>query len=43
MKETMNAEQFKRFEQLELHHEGPSALFRSRIAQELKITDEQRQ
>ena len=43
IKETMNAEQFKRFEQLELQHEGPPALFRPQIAQELKITDEQRQ
>ncbi len=43
LKETMNAEQFKRFEQLELQHEGPPALFRPQIAQELKITDEQRQ
>ena len=43
VKETMNAEQLKRFEQLELQHEGPPALFRPQIAQELKITDEQRQ
>ena len=43
VRETMNAEQFKRFEQLELQHEGPPALFRPQIANELKITDEQRQ
>jgi len=42
LKETLNAEQFKRFEQLELQHEGPSALFRPQIAQDLKITGEQR-
>ena len=42
LEETLNAEQFKRFEQLELQHEGPSALFRPQIAQELKITSEQR-
>ena len=40
IKEAMNAEQFKRFEQLELQHDGPPALFRSKIAQELKITAE---
>ncbi len=43
LKETMNAEQFKRFEQLELQHDGPPALFRPQIAQELKITDGERQ
>ncbi len=43
LKETLNAEQFKRFEQLELQHEGPSALFRPGVAKELKITDGQRQ
>ena len=43
LKETLNAEQFKRFQQLELQHEGPPALFRPEIAKELKITDEQRQ
>ena len=43
VRETMNAEQFKRFEQLELQHDGPPALFRPQIAQELKITDGQRQ
>ncbi|MCX6898609.1 MAG: hypothetical protein NT105_07915 [Verrucomicrobia bacterium] len=42
LEEALNAEQFKRFEQLELQHEGPSALFRPRIEQELKITGEQR-
>ena len=40
IKESMNAEQFKRFEQLELQHDGPPALFRPKIAQELKITAE---
>ena len=43
VKDTLNAEQFTRFEQLELQHEGPPALFRPGIAQVLKITDEQRQ
>ncbi len=42
LEETMNAEQFKRFEQLELQHEGPPALFRPQIAKELQITGEQR-
>ena len=42
LKETLNADQFKRFQQLELQHEGPPALFRPEIAKELKITDEQR-
>lgn len=40
--EILNPEQFKRFEELELQHEGPPALFRPQIAQELKITGEQR-
>ena len=43
VKATLNAEQLKRFEQLELQHDGPPALFRPQIAQELKITDGQRQ
>ena len=43
IKETMNAEQFRRFGQLEVQHDGPPALFRPKITQELKITDEQRQ
>ncbi len=42
LKETLNAEQFKRFEQLELQHDGPPALFRPQIAKELNITGEQR-
>jgi hypothetical protein len=42
LKEILNGEQLTRFEQLELQHEGPPALFRPQIAQELKITDEQR-
>jgi hypothetical protein len=42
LKETLNGEQFKRFQQLELQHEGPPALFRPGIAKKLQITDEQR-
>ena len=42
LEETLNTEQFKRFQQLELQHEGPPALFRPEIAKELKIKDEQR-
>ncbi len=42
IKETLSVEQFKRFEQLELQHNGPPALFRPQIAQELKITDGER-
>ena len=42
LKETMNAEQFKRFQQVELQHEGPPALLRPEIVKELQITDEQR-
>ena len=42
LKETLKAEQLKRFQQLELQHEGPPALFRPEIVKELKITDEQR-
>ena len=42
IKETMNAEQFKRFEQLELQHDGPPALFRPKIVEQLKITADQR-
>lgn len=38
---TLNAEQLKRFEQLELQHEGPPALFRPEIAKKLQITGEQ--
>ena len=39
---TLSAEQLKRFEQLELQHEGPPALFRPEIAKKLQITGEQR-
>jgi hypothetical protein len=43
LKETLKADQLKRFQQLELQHEGPTALLgRPEIGQELKITDEQR-
>ena len=42
VEEALNAEQLKRFEQLELQHEGPPALFRPEIAKELQITGEQR-
>jgi hypothetical protein len=42
LKETLNGGQFERFQQLELQHEGPPALFRPEIAKELQITDEQR-
>ena len=42
VEETLSAEQLKRFEQLELQHEGPPALFRPGIAKELQITGEQR-
>ena len=42
LEEALSAEQLKRFEQLELQHEGPPALFRPEIAKELQITGEQR-
>lgn len=42
VEEALSAEQLRRFEQLELQHEGPPALFRPEIAQELHITGEQR-
>jgi hypothetical protein len=41
LKETLTAEQIKRFHQLELQHAGPSALGKPEIRKELKITDEQ--
>ncbi len=41
LKETLNAEQYKRFQQLELQHEGPVALTFPEMVKELKITDEQ--
>lgn len=43
LKDLLPTEQLKRFQQLELQHEGPSALLsRPEIARELNITDEQR-
>lgn len=43
LKQALNAEQFKRFQQLELQHEGPAVLVgRPEIAKELQITDEER-
>ena len=42
LEEALSAGQLKRFEQLELQHEGPPALFRPEIAKELQITGEQR-
>jgi Spy/CpxP family protein refolding chaperone len=39
----LKEDQLKRFQQLELQHEGPPGLFRPEIVKELKITDEQRQ
>lgn len=42
LKETLTPEQFKRFQQLELQHEGPPAVLRTQIAKDLQITDEQR-
>ena len=43
LQETLSAEQLKRFEQLELQHEGPPALLRPEIVKELQITSEQRE
>ena len=42
LEEALSSEQLKRFEQLELQHEGPPALLRPEIAKELQITGEQR-
>jgi hypothetical protein len=42
LKETLNAKQLKRLEQMELRQEGLFNLGRPEIAQELKMTDEQR-
>ena len=42
LEEVLSAEQLKRFEQLELQHEGPPALFRPEIVKELQITGAQR-
>ncbi len=43
LKGVLQADQFKRVQQLELQHEGPAALLgRPEIAKELKITDDQR-
>ena len=41
LNETLNAEQYKRFQQLELQHEGSVALTFPEMVKELKITDEQ--
>jgi hypothetical protein len=43
LNQTLTAEQFKRFQQLELQHEGPVALVgRPEIVTELQITNEER-
>lgn len=43
LKQTLTAEQLKRFQQLELQHEGPVALVdRPEIVKELQITNEER-
>ena len=41
VEETLSAEQLRRFEQLELQHEGPPALSRPEIVKKLLITGEQ--
>ena len=41
VEETLSAEQLKRFEQLELQHEGPPALSRPEIVKKLQVTGEQ--
>lgn len=41
LKETLNGEQFTRFQQLELQHE-PAVIIRPEIVRKLQITDEQR-
>jgi hypothetical protein len=43
LKAILKEDQFKRFQQLELQHEGPAVMFRPEIVKALKITDEQRQ
>jgi len=43
LKEILKPDQFTRFQQLELQHEGPGGVFRPVIQKSLKITDEQRQ
>jgi hypothetical protein len=44
LKGTLNGEQFRRMQQLELQHEGPAALIgRPEIGNELKITEGQRE
>jgi hypothetical protein len=43
LKEILKAEQFKRFQQLELQHGGPGSLGRPDVVKALKITQEQRQ
>jgi hypothetical protein len=42
LREILKPAQFKRLQQLELQHEGPSALFRPEIVKQLDITDDQR-
>lgn len=42
LKETLNADQLKRFQQLELQYDTPAIMLRPEIVKELKITDEQR-
>ena len=41
VEEALSAEQLRRFEQLELQHEGPPALSRPEIVKKLRITGEQ--
>jgi hypothetical protein len=43
LKVILKDDQFTRFQQLELQHEGPAGVFRPEIVKVLKITDEQRQ
>ncbi len=43
LKKTLDSDQYKRSQQLELQHEGPAALFRPEISKYLKISDQQRQ
>ena len=42
LKEILKPDQFTRFQQLELQHEGPAGVFRPAILKSLNITDEQR-
>lgn len=43
LKETLKADQLKRFQQLKLQYDLPTTLLQPEIVKELKITDEQRQ